>query len=82
MMSYKKALEEMGILRERNISRLQQLAKELDSNDPDHDDDVNIIYKHLCSTKLSLFTNILRNPYCLCYVSYHEFLMHDTTFTE
>ena len=44
MMSYKKALEEMGILRERNILRLQQLTKELDPNDPDHDDDINIIY--------------------------------------
>ena len=81
-MSYKKALEDIGILRERNVSRLQQLAEELDPKDADHDDDVNI-YKHLCRTKLSLFTNILRN--LLCYVSYCEFLMndiHDTTLTE
>ena len=66
-MSYKKALEDIGILRERNILRLQQLAKELDPKDVDHDDDVNIIYKHFCKTNI---TNILINLYCLlCIIS-------------
>ena len=43
-MSYKKAWADIGISREKNISRLQQLAEELQPKE----DDVNIIHKHLC----------------------------------
>ena len=39
-MSYKKALEELGISREENIERVEHLATEMDIKDPD--DDVNI----------------------------------------
>ena len=39
-MSYKKALEELGISREKNIERVEYLATEMDIKDPD--DDVNI----------------------------------------
>ena len=58
-MSYKKALADIGILREKNILRLQQLAMELEPKGDDHDD-VNTIYvyKYFCKTKLCLFCNI------------------------
>ena len=38
-MSYKKALEELGISREKNIERVEHLATEMDIKNPD---DVNI----------------------------------------
>ena len=39
-MSYKKALEELGISGEKNIKRMEHLATEMDIKDSD--DDVNI----------------------------------------
>ena len=54
-MSYKKALEELGISREINIERVEHLATEMDIKDPD--DDVNILRKlyYLCNVSYSEF---------------------------
>ena len=80
-MSYTKVLADIGISREKNISRFQHLAEELQPKE----EDVNIIHKHLHKHSCLYSAIWPKGPFFLCFVSYHDFLMHDIhqpTFTE